>query len=272
MEIAPGIHSIPSVEKRHPGLFPPNVYLLLGPEPVLIDSGEGKEKIVGPRVKYLQDMGVKPRYILITHGHPDHWGGAVKIREVSGAKILAHRSEKKPPEGTQPIDDGFKLELGKWTIQAIHTPGHTPGSICYWAPQLGALFTGDSILGIGTTVIRPKEGDMGRYVESLKKLLPLPLKVVYPGHGPAVNSPLPKIEELIRHRQEREVQVIGCLKKGVDKPDELVACIYPEVSGRIKKMALEQVMAQLAKLQREGAVVRKGRKKEEIRYVLIPQD
>ena len=273
MEIAPGIHSIPSVEKRHPGLFPPNVYLLLGPEPVLIDSGEGKEKIVGPRVKYLQDMGVKPRHILITHGHPDHWGGAPKISEVTGAKTLAHRSEtRKRPADVQPIDDGFKLALGKWTIQAIHTPGHTPGSLCFWVPQIGALFTGDSILGIGTTVIRPKEGDMGQYVESLKKLLPLPLKVVYPGHGPAVNSPLPKIAELIRHRQEREIQVVDCLKKGVGNPDELLACIYPEVTGRIKDMAREQVMAQLAKLQREGRVVRKGRKKEEIKYVLKGSD
>lgn len=270
MEIAPGIHSIPSVDKTPPGLYPPSVYLLLGPEPVLIDSGVAKEKIVAPRVKYLNELGVRPRYILITHGHPDHWGGAGEISRATGASILAHPlEERKRPDGVQPIDDGFKVELGKWTIRAIHTPGHTPGSICYWVPQLGALFTGDSILGIGTTVIRPREGDMGQYVESLKKLLPLPLKIVYPGHGPAVKSPLPKIEELIKHRQEREVQVVDCLKKGVGNPDELLACIYPEVSGRIKKMALEQVMAQLAKLQREGRVVKKGRKKEEITYVLV---
>ncbi len=269
MEITPGIHSIPSVEKRRPGLYPSNVYLLLGPEPVLIDSGLSKEKIVAPRLRYLEEMKVRPRYILITHGHPDHWGGAVEISKATGAKILAHPAEKKPPEGIQPIEDGFKVELGNWTIQAIYAPGHTPGSICYWIPQLGALFTGDSILGIGTTVIRPKEGDMGQYVESLKKLLHLPLKVIYPGHGPVVNSPLPKIEELIRHRQERELQVIECMKRGLSGPDELVADIYPEVSGRIKKMAREQVMTQLAKLQREGKVEKKGRKKEEIRYLLI---
>ncbi len=269
MEIAPGIHSIPSVEKKRPGLFPSNVYLLLGPEPVLIDSGLAKEKIVAPRLRYLKELNVHPRYILITHGHPDHWGGAVEISKATGAKILAHPSEKKPPEGIQPIEDGFKIELGQWTLQAVYTPGHTPGSMCYYIPQLGALFTGDSILGIGTTVIRPKEGDMGLYVASLQKLLSLSLKVIYPGHGPVVNSPLPKIEELIRHRRERELQVIDRLKHGISTPDGLVADIYPEVTDRIKKMAREQVMTQLAKLQREGKVVKKGRKKEEIKYLLM---
>lgn len=271
MEIAPGIHTIPSVEKREPGLFPPNVYLLLGGEAILIDSGEDKEAVVPPRLRYLEELRVRPRYILITHGHPDHWGGALKISQACGAQILAHPSEKKPPPpGTQPIEDGFKLELGNWTIQAIHTPGHTPGSMCYWIPQIGALFTGDSVLGIGTTVVRPREGDMGQYVASLQKLLPLPLKIIYPGHGPTVKSPLAKLQELIQHRQERESQVIACLEKGLGRPDELVAEIYPEVSGRIKKMARDQVLANLAKLQREGKVIKKGRKKEEIRYILSP--
>lgn len=268
MEIAPGIHSIPSGEKQQPGLFPSNVYLLLGPDPALIDAGEDKGQVASMYLKYLAEQRVTPGYILITHGHPDHWGGASQISHVTGARILAHRLEKKPPQGAQPIEDGFKVELGNWTLQAVHTPGHTPGSTCYWVPQIGALFTGDSVLGIGTTVIRPGEGDMGQYVASLQKLLFLPIKILYPGHGPAVKAPLAKLRELIEHRQERELQVIDCLKRGLSHPDELVAEIYPEVTGRIKVMAREQVLAHLAKLQREGKVVKRGRKKEEIRYLI----
>jgi len=249
MEIAPKIYSLPAGRGEFMGLFPPNVYLVAGRRAALIDAGYGDPEAVGSRLDFIRNFSLA--YILITHAHPDHIGGAEEFRRATGAVILAHPEESvSRAEGK--LEDGQVLDLEGAKIRVVHTPGHTRGHLCFLAEEAGVLFTGDHILGLGTTVIRPHQGDMGEYMESLRKLLDLPLKLIAPGHGPVVRQPQAKVRELLQHREERERQVLDCLRRGIGDIPGMVREIYPELDGRLIPMAREQVLAHLMKLVKEG--------------------
>jgi glyoxylase-like metal-dependent hydrolase (beta-lactamase superfamily II) len=140
----------------------------------------------------------------------------------------------------------------------VYTPGHSPASICVYAKESKILFTGDHILGIGTTVVDAPEGDMTQYIDSLKKLLKYDIRLICPGHGPPIHEPERKIKELIEHRRERERQVLYCLKQGKKTVARLVAEIYPELDQRLLELARRQVLAHLRKLVRENKVAVMG--------------
>ncbi len=266
MEILPGIHSIPAGRQRTPGLFPPNVYLVLGEGALLIDSGLNRPAQVQVRLDYLKEMG-SPRLdsIYITHRHPDHWGGAKRIKEVTGARVAVHPLDGKRLRGIdRRPEDGDIIEIAGREMEVIHTPGHTAGHICLLLKDSGVLFAGDHVMGIGTTVIRPKEGDMAQYIASLEKLLRYDIQVICPGHGPLVRSPQRKLQELIQHRREREGHVLSCLKEGKNTIDDLIKAIYPELEPKVVPMAKDQAKAHLVKLEQEGRVALDGE-----RYLVV---
>jgi len=127
-------------------------------EGLVIDPGDEVFRIV----KTITETGLKIRYILITHGHIDHVGGAAELK-----------------------NEGEDLQLGTYMIKVLHTPGHSPGGVCYHAP--GAIFTGDTIFAgsIGRTDF--PGGDHQRLIEGVRsKIFPLDGNLrIYPGHGPA---------------------------------------------------------------------------------------
>ena len=149
--------------------------------------------------------------------------------------------------------------MGSLTLQVIHTPGHTLGSVCIYMPQERALFTGDTALGLGTVAISPPPyGDMALYIQSLERLKTLDCAVMLPGHGQAVHDVPHKLQELIDHRHEREEQVLRLLADGKNTPPAMLSAIYPELDKRIMPMARRQIEAHLAKLEAEGRVRRSG--------------
>jgi len=265
MEIAPAIHSIPVDTWTFMGLYAPNVYLVLGERAALIDSGYDDIETVGKRLEYIKEFAPQQlEYILVTHPHPDHIGGCRSIRKSTGAKILLHSSSVAQAKrgyqitGDILVDGGYVLDIGGLSLEIIHTPGHSPASICVYIRESKILFTGDHILGIGTTVVDAPEGDMTQYIDSLKKLLSYDIRLICPGHGPLIREARRKINELIAHRQERELQVLYCLKRGRKKLVELVAEIYPELDYRLLELAHRQVLAHLRKLVREKKVIASG--------------
>lgn len=259
MEIAPLVHLLPASQVMFPGLSGPNVFLIAGKTPVIFDSGLDDADMVASDLKYVQDLGIRPAYLILSHHHIDHAGGASLIKKATGVAIVAHSLEA--ARLSHPVDlvvkDGYCLSLDDLELELIHTPGHSPGHLCAYLPQQKVLFSGDHILGLGTTAIVSPKGDMTQYIASLRRLLNYDIKLICPGHGPIIHAAHRKIKELIEHRLERERQVLTLYRKGLREIDLLVSEIYPELDIHLKSLAQGQLRAHLDKLKQEGLLPRR---------------
>jgi glyoxylase-like metal-dependent hydrolase (beta-lactamase superfamily II) len=141
-------------------------------------------------------------------------------------------------------------------IQAIFTPGHAVDHLCYYLEREQILFSGDLILGTGTTVIPVDGGDMTAYLASLRRLLELDIREIYPGHGPVIDRPREYILAYIRHREMREEQILALLKQGVRDASTMVKRIYADIPQAVHGLAQQSVLSHLIKLEREGVVTR----------------
>ena len=122
----------------------------------------------------------------------------------------------------------------------------------------GALFTGDAVLGRGTTVVNPPDGDLSAYLRSLSRMQELRPRTIYPGHGPTVFDGKAKLEEYVAHRAMREQQVLDAIEAGHRTIQDMVPVIYAEYPPELHELAGRQVLAQLMKLEREGRVAHVG--------------
>jgi hydroxyacylglutathione hydrolase len=151
-------------------------------EAVVIDPGLPAEKIAE------QLTGLKVRWIVATHCHPGHVAGKDEIKELTGGQTALHSADAKQflRSADRYLIDGDELEFGEFKLSVMHTPGHTPGSVCFVVAN--HAFVGDTILAGGIGRQMP-ETDLRRQMTSIgTKLLRLPLPTaLYPGHGPATS-------------------------------------------------------------------------------------
>jgi glyoxylase-like metal-dependent hydrolase (beta-lactamase superfamily II) len=168
------------------GTYQANCYILGCKETgegVVIDPGDEASRIL----REISGSGLRVGHILITHGHIDHVGGTAELRRATGAPVMIHPLDASGlnPGPDAPLSDGQKIQVGTYTITVIHTPGHSPGGVCFHAP--GAVFTGDTLFAgsIGRTDFRG--GDHNALIRAVReKIFPLGDDLrVYPGHGPA---------------------------------------------------------------------------------------
>ncbi len=178
-----------------------------------------------------------------------------------GGIVVSHPQEKEhideALEGLtvgRTVQDGEQLDLGGMTLELIHAPGHTFGSLGVYLRERRALFTGDNVMGVGTSVVNPGQGDIGLFLETMNRFRSYDAQVIYPGQGPVVRDPRAKLEELIAHRQERENQIIEQLTQGPKTVEELFQSIYTDLMEQRHNMARNQVRSHLGKLEREGRV------------------
>ena len=190
--------------------------------------------------------------ILLTHDHPDHAPGAPALARDTGAPVLAFR----PPAGGRRIRDGEVVRAGGAVLRAVYTPGHSPDHVAFVLEGERALFTGDAVLGRGTSVIDPPEGDLAAYLRSLRRMLELAPRVLYPGHGPVVLDGAGKLREYLEHRAMREEQVLAALEAGRRTIPEMVEEIYRGYPAELRPLAERSVLAHVVKLEAEGRVVR----------------
>ena len=274
-EILPGAQGFPQTEILSPlvhrvlGLNPStftgpgtNTYLLgvEQGEVTLIDTGSGVEAYLSLLQEHLAAHGNPPiKQILLTHVHPDHIGGVRQLQKlypgVPVYKFPWPEADENWP-ACQPITDGARFQGKGFTLRAIHSPGHAEDHICFFLEQEQALFTGDVVLGVGTTVIPQKGGDLGDYLETLRRLLGENPRRLYPGHGPAIEDGPAKINEYLEHRLKRENQVLAELKNGPMSVEAIVRSIYREYPEHLYAAAGQSILSHLDKLEREARVTR----------------
>jgi glyoxylase-like metal-dependent hydrolase (beta-lactamase superfamily II) len=191
--------------------------------------------------------------VVVTHDHPDHAPAAVAFAERAEAPVYAFRLD-----GAERLRDGQVLRAGGGSLTAVHTPGHTSDHMAFFEPTAGSLFSGDAVVGRGTTLIDPPEGDLTQYVRSLERMRGLGARTIYPGHGPVVFDAAAKLDEYVRHRGDREIQVLAALAAGTTTIGAMVEEIYAGYPSDVRPLAERSVLAHLLKLEGEGRASRAG--------------
>ena len=204
--------------------------------------------------------------IVVTHRHIDHAGGARLLAEATGGPIAAAAEEKPHIEEAfsgavvgRMVADREVMDLGGATLEFVHTPGHTMGSVCVYYREEHVLFTGDTVLGTGTTTINPEQGNVAAYIESLRMLLGLDVRLICPGHGDVIEEPQAKIREAIARRLSRERDIVELLSNGHHTLDQLFSALYADIDPNLHEVARRQIRSHLVKLETEGRVTIRGK-------------
>jgi glyoxylase-like metal-dependent hydrolase (beta-lactamase superfamily II) len=246
-----------------------NQYIVGKESALVIDVALSADSNMDGILEQAEAMGVKKiDRILLTHIHSDHCGGALALRKRCGARLGIHRSRAGYLGGEDfQYSDNDRISFGGGELHVLHTPGHESGHCCFYEEGDKILFSGDNILGYGTAVIRPPDGNMSAYLKSLERLLGLSVDLILPGHGPLVAKAEEKIREYIEHRKTREQQVLRALRSGRNTIGDITEMIYVDVSAALKRVAEFSVQAHLEKLIDEGRV-----KKENGHFLLLDRN
>jgi glyoxylase-like metal-dependent hydrolase (beta-lactamase superfamily II)/8-oxo-dGTP pyrophosphatase MutT (NUDIX family) len=277
IEFRPNYICFPVRTPTRPPATHTNCYLIYSSsELLIIDPGspyEDEQKALADCVDGLLAEGRTLREIVLTHVHPDHVGGVNALREhcartspATKVVVAAHRlTAAALPDGIHAdrfVEEGEVIELSgepHISLRAMHTPGHARGHLCFYEERTGTLISGDNIVGLGSVLIDPPEGNMPDYLTSLETMRALPnLSVIFGGHGPAMANPYQKIDEYITHRLQREELILAAVREGASTPKAIVARAYIDVSPKAHALAERSVLAHLEKLIADGLVIANG--------------
>lgn len=223
-----------------------------GSKRVLLDTGEGRPEWIESLKSVLEKEKITIDTAILSHWHHDHIQGV--------PDLLSYSSETKvykndPHDDWLPISHGQKFEIEGATLRAFHCPGHTTDHMAFVLEEEDSMFTADNVLGQGTAVFE----DLALYMKSLESMSKQFGGRAYPGHGPVIEDGPAKIAEYIKHRKQREKQVLDVLAK--DKDDgwtsmDIVKVIYKDYPENLWEPAERGILQILDKLLKEGKVVR----------------
>jgi glyoxylase-like metal-dependent hydrolase (beta-lactamase superfamily II) len=239
-----------------------NSYLVgTGDRRLLVDPGQGRPAYLPVLERALEQEGCGIQEIVLTHGHPDHIGGVASVIERFGPLRVSKLPWPGKDEGHRfeitPLEDGCVIHTEGASLRGLHTPGHAPDHLCFLLEEERALFAGDNVLGVGTTVIPLESGDLLDYLRSLERLLGEEPTRIYPAHGPVIRDGQAKLREYLAHRREREQEILAALgRPSVRTIAEVVKIVYAAYPASLHAAAGHSVAAHLLKLEREGRVVR----------------
>lgn len=229
---------------------------------VLVDPGFHEEESLEAVRAALEQAGVRLlKAVLLTHTHGDHCAGLELVGPAFGeAPVYAHPAELARLASTRAVglEDERVLMVGDTIVRALHTPGHSPGHLCFHAEEEGVIVAGDLVAGTGSVWVGVPEGDVEAYLASLQRLAAIPgLKRLGPGHGPVVSEPYARLEETRLHRLERESQVLEALASPRTL-HELRDLVYPQLPDALRSPAEATLLAHLRRLMSQMRVVHLG--------------
>jgi glyoxylase-like metal-dependent hydrolase (beta-lactamase superfamily II) len=234
-----------------------NTWVLFEPEAeqcVVVDPGPDDPAHLDAVLAEAERAGCEVGLILLTHGHADHSGAVDALHAQTQAPVRA--LDPAWCRGTVALQDREQIEIDGLQLHVMATPGHTNDSVCFHLPRDGALLSGDTILGEGSSLIAWPDGRVGPYLESLKKLRDLAAAgaslTLLPGHGELVLWGLPAIDTLLAHRVKRLEQVADVLDTGASTVGEVVAAVYGLPGPALHDVVVGQVQAQLEYLAAGG--------------------
>ncbi|RIA96207.1 beta-lactamase-like protein [Glomus cerebriforme] len=240
-----------------------NTYLIgTGSRKILLDTGEGNPEYIHLLADSLKKLGenVIISDILISHWHTDHVGGIDSIlqhaRENNLPLPMMHKKlnpeHDKSHHTFQQVENDQIFKTDGATIRTIFTPGHSEDHIAFYLEEENAIFTGDTVLGQGTTRFE----DLDQYLKSLQKLKQFTPDRLYPGHGPMLENGTAKLDEYITHRLNREKEIVEVFKKSDTSltASQIVEIIYAKYPKELWSAAEHGVILHLIKLENEGVV------------------
>jgi glyoxylase-like metal-dependent hydrolase (beta-lactamase superfamily II) len=168
--------------------------------------------------------------VLLTHSHEDHSGGADRL----GAEVV--------------LPVGGETHAG---LRVLATPGHAADHVCFLSPD-GVCFSGDLVLGLGSTIVPPGGNSLAAFMDSLALLQAEEIELMAPGHGPWIEDPTAKLAEYVEHRQMRERRLLAALDRGERSRAALLAEAWDDIPIELLPMAAMAMEAHLEKLESEG--------------------
>jgi glyoxylase-like metal-dependent hydrolase (beta-lactamase superfamily II) len=232
MNEAPGHPEILKILAPNPGpmtLEGTNTYLYSSDPCVVIDPGSADPgHLDAIRAAGAERGGIG--LVLLTHSHGDHTEGADQL----GAEVLL------PADG--------ETHHG---LRALATPGHAEDHVCFLTGG-GVCFSGDLVLGLGSTIVPPGGNSLAAFMDSLAVLQAQSIELIAPGHGPWITDPAAKLAEYVEHRQMRERRLLEALQGGERSRANLLATVWDDIPIELLPMAAMAMEAHLEKLEAEG--------------------
>ncbi len=203
-------------------------------------------------------------HLLVTHAHPDHVGAVAHYADSCDATVWARAGRERRFEratGVAPdrtfregtaIGDATDDDSAPTEATVVETPGHAPDHVALATDD--AMLTGDLVVSAGSVVVGADEGDVRAYLSSLRRLYAKNPGRLYPGHGPAIDAPRAEIERLIRHRLDRETDILAAVRDGATTLDAILDAAYDKDLSGVRDLARTTAAAHLEKLAVERKV------------------
>jgi glyoxylase-like metal-dependent hydrolase (beta-lactamase superfamily II) len=211
-----------------------NTWIL--PGGVVIDPGPA----IDEHLARVREVAGEVTLVLLTHGHEDHSEAA----NAFGCPVRAW-DDGLCSGGGAALAEGESVA----GLRVLHVPGHTSDSVAFWYAASASLFTGDTVLGRGTSVVAYPDGALAPYLASLQRLRAFVdkegVQELLPGHGPIVTHPAEVLDFYLAHREERLEQVRAALEAGATTAREVVERVYADVDRALWPAAERSVRAQL---------------------------
>jgi glyoxylase-like metal-dependent hydrolase (beta-lactamase superfamily II) len=206
-----------------------NTYVYGADPCVVIDPGDdAPQHLEAIRAAAAQRGGIG--LVLLTHSHRDHSEGADRL----GAEVV--------------LPAGGETHAG---LRVLATPGHAADHVCFLAAG-GVCFSGDLVLGLGSTIVPPGGGSLAAYMASLRLLAAQEIELICPGHGPWITDPAAKLAEYVEHREMRERRLLAALDGGERSRAALLSTVWDDIPAELLPMAAMAMEAHLEKLEEEG--------------------